>query len=69
MSDQGAAEQLLNHPLLTEIFDGLERSAIERAVNAKPSDDEMRRTCTQEVRAIRAVRRELDLRAKGKTNP
>lgn len=69
MSDQGAAEQLLNHPLLKEIFDKLERSAMERAINAKPADDEQRRICTQEVRAIRAVRRELSLRAEGKTNP
>lgn len=70
MSDQrGAAEYLRDHPLLNEIFDRLEASAIERAVNAKPDDDELRRTSTQEVRAIRAVRRDLERHAAEPNNP
>ena len=65
----GEAEYLLSNQLLKQIFDDLERSAIEAAVNAKSSNDELRATSLQEVRAIRAVRRELQSLAKGKTNP
>lgn len=65
----GHAESLLNDSLLNEIFDELEQSALEGAVNAQPSDDEQRRTKLQEVRAIRAVRRKLNALLKGTTNP
>ena len=66
---QGAAEYLLNDNLLNNIFDEIEAGALENCVNAKPSDDELRRTSTQEVRAIRAVRRQLQTLAKGPTKP
>ena len=64
---RGEAEYLLDSELLKEIFGQLERDALERAINAKASDDELRRTCTQEVRAIRAVRSQLETLAKGAT--
>lgn len=63
----GEAEYLLSNQLLKQIFDDLERSATERAVAAKPSDDETRATSLQEVRAIRAVRSQLESLARGKT--
>jgi len=69
MSKMGAAEKLLNDPLLNEILDGLERDAFELCVNAKPSDDEQRRTTTQEIRAIRSLRGKLKLLSKSKTKP
>lgn len=64
MTDQrGAAEYLRDHPLLNEIFDGLEKDATERAIHAKPDDDETRRDALHQVRAIRNVRRELERKA------
>ena len=66
---RGEAEYLLNSRLLKHIFADIEADALERAVNAKPSDDELRRTATQEVRAIRAVQRQLEVLAKTQTKP
>jgi len=63
----GEAERLLNHPLFNEIFDGLENDAMEVAVQAKPSDDETRRTSMNEIRAIRSLRQKLKTLAEGKT--
>lgn len=69
MSDnRGAAEYLRDHPLLGEIFDGLEKDATERAIHAKPDDDETRRDALHQVRAIRNVRAELERRAAPPTN-
>ena len=64
-----ALEYLRDHPLLNEIFDKLERTAIERADNASGDDDTTRRVAMEEVNAIRNVRRELSTLAKGSTNP
>jgi hypothetical protein len=61
----GEAERLLNHPLFNEIFDALESDAMEVAVQAKPSDDETRRTAMNEIRAIRSLRQKLKTRASG----
>lgn len=63
----GEAERLLNHPLFDEIFDELENGAMEVAVQAKPSDDETRRTSMNEIRAIRSLRQKLKTLAEGKT--
>lgn len=63
----GDAEMLLNHPLINQIFDGLEADAMETSVYANPSDDETRRTAMNEVRAIRALRLKLKTLAEGKT--
>lgn len=65
----GEAEYLLRNELLNQIFDELERDAVETAINAKPSDDEMRRVATQEARAIRSVRAKLNALLRAKTNP
>ncbi len=63
----GAAQQLLSNPLLNEILDEMERGAVEAAVNAPLSDDEQRRVSTMEVRAIRSLRSQLEIRAAGTT--
>lgn len=65
----GEAEQLLNSKLLNEIFDGLERDAIEDGINADLSDDEQRRISSMEVRAIRSLRGKLQALAEPKTKP
>jgi hypothetical protein len=62
------AAYLLEHELLKDIFDGLELDALNRAINADPSDDETRRASLGEVRAIQSVRRKLKALC-AKTNP
>lgn len=64
---RGEAEYLLDNQLLQKIFAKLEADALERAVNAQASDDEARRIATQEVRAIRAVQRQLRAFVEGET--
>ena len=60
MSDRmGAAEYLLNDPLLKDIFDQLETDALESAIWAKQDDDEKRHRFLLEVQAIRNVREKL----------
>jgi len=56
---QGEAHYLLQHPLLNEILDGIERQAVETAVFARPSDDETRRTTMETVRVVRSLREQL----------
>ncbi|QAX31307.1 hypothetical protein [Leisingera sp. NJS204] len=63
----GAAQRLLNDPLLNEILDEMERDAFETGVNAAPPNDEQRRNSMMEVRAIRSLRQQLKTRAAGKT--
>lgn len=62
----GEAQALLDSEMLTDILSTLEKDAIEACVNAKPSDDETRRTNTNKVRAIRDLREQLIALAKGK---
>lgn len=62
----GEADRLLNHPILVGIFADLEKTAVERAINAKLGDDETRRNSLAEARAIRSVRQQLSLAAQGK---
>lgn len=57
---RGEAELLLDSQLLKDTFAWLEADALERAVNALPSDDETRRVCTMQVRALRSVREHLE---------
>lgn len=52
------AEQITTNPLFNEIMTGLETSAIEQLISAK--DDETRLTAQLRVKAIRALRAELD---------
>lgn len=56
---RGEAEYLLDSKVLKEVFSELEQNALERAISAKPSDDSLRRTSLEEVRAIRAVQDQL----------
>ena len=62
MSERWAAEAeyLLRSELLNETLAGMERDALERAVNAPSADDEMRRIACETVRAIRQFRTELE---------
>jgi hypothetical protein len=67
-SMNGEAQYLLDNELLKEIFDQLERIAIETGINAKIGDDELRRLAASEVRAIRSVRLKLKSLLSDKTN-
>lgn len=51
------ANELLNDEVMIEVFDSVEKNAIEAMITAK-SDDE-RREQSDRVRAIRAIRSEL----------
>lgn len=62
----GNAQRLQDDPLLNEILDKMEKDALERCVFADPSDDEMRRVSTMEVRAIKSLRAQLKTLAEGK---
>ena len=57
---RGEVEMLLGSQLLKDTFARLEADALERAINAQPSDDETRRVCTMRVRALRSVREDLE---------
>lgn len=52
------AEQLLSNPLFAEIFDALEKSAIEAMIYAK--DDETRFRASLRVREIRSFRQDCE---------
>ena len=56
---RGEAEYLLDSQLLKKVFADMEAGAFERAVTAKASDDSLRRTEMEKVRAIRAVQDQL----------
>ena len=60
------AEQLLSNPLFTDLFDSIEKSAVERMIYA--ADEETRAKDALRVQAIRALRDECDtaLRTAGK---
>jgi|JI10StandDraft_1071094.scaffolds.fasta_scaffold02691_9 hypothetical protein len=62
----GEAQYLHDSELLKEIFDGMERDAIERCVHT--DDDETRRVSAMEVRTIRSVRQKLKSLCSDKTN-
>lgn len=53
------ARAILNHPLVTEILDGLERAAIDACLTADPRDDEARAAWAAEARAVRTFRSRL----------
>lgn len=54
-----AAKMLLEHPLIKEIFNELEKDAIEAAFNAGPLEHELRLSLINEAKTIRAVRSKL----------
>lgn len=55
-----AARQILTHPVVKEIFDGMEMDAINSAVSAKMTDTETQQSHLAHVRVIRAFRSRLD---------
>lgn len=52
------AEQLLTNPLFGELFDGVERDAIEAMIHAP--DDETRARSAMRVQAIRSLRSDCE---------
>jgi hypothetical protein len=56
-----AAKQLLEHPVVNEIFDALESAAINSAVSDVLMDDKTRAAYLAEVRVIRSLRRRLQI--------
>lgn len=66
MRPNGAAEALLNDPLLRAIFAAMESDAVELAVSAKPTDDDKRRYALMRVQVLREIQRNLSLYAEGK---
>ena len=62
----GEAQALLDSELLSQILAELESDAMEKGVNANPSDDETRRVGMTMVRAIRDLKSQLESLAKGR---
>jgi hypothetical protein len=54
------AEQLNTNPLLPIILDEVEKTAIERCINAPATDHETRAAFAAEARGVRAFRRNLE---------
>ena len=52
------AEQLLGNPLYADLFDGVERDAIEAMIHA--TDDDTRARAAMRVQAVRALRDECN---------
>ena len=55
------ADQLLQHPLIREAFDGLEQGAVARLASADTNDPGLLRTLTQSLQTVRAVRRRFEV--------
>lgn len=55
------AKMLIDHPLVNEIFDALEREAMSAAINAAPLEHDLRAARMAEIRAIRSLRQRLRL--------
>ncbi len=53
------ADSILSNPLFHELFDALEKSAIDPCVNAAMTDHDTRAAAAAEVRAIRSFRSSL----------
>lgn len=54
-----AAKVILGHDVIKQIFDEMEHSAIEKALNTGPLDHELRLAFLNEAKVIRAVRSKL----------
>lgn len=55
-----AAQSILAVPFFSELFEEIEKAALNQCINAEQNDDETRRNAAAEVRAIRRVRSRLD---------
>lgn len=53
------AAQLFNDPVFNEIMDGFERTAIQSAIHAAPTDNDARHAYLVEARAIQSLRTKL----------
>jgi anti-sigma factor RsiW len=65
----GEAQALASSDLLKALIDGLEKTAMDQAINADPTNDEARRAYLGEVRAIRAFRGRLAALLRERTGP
>ena len=54
-----AARMVLDHPIVIEILDAMEKTALDCAVNANPTDTGIVAAQLAEVRAIRKFRNKL----------
>ena len=54
-----AARMVLDHPVVIEVLNDMEKTALDNAVNAKPTDIETVAAQLAEVRAIRKFRNKL----------
>ena len=64
-----AAQSLLAQPIIVDIFDDLERQAVDTCIDADPLAHEQRAWAACEVRIIRALRRKLEGYALEPANP
>lgn len=53
------AQQLIDNELLTTTLAGIEKSALDRAVNAKPAENEIRASAMADIRAVRSLTSKL----------
>jgi hypothetical protein len=56
-----AADMLLSTPIVIDLLNEIEGSAINKCVNAAPDNDQERAAYAAEVRAIRRLRSDLEL--------
>ena len=61
------AEQLLTNPLFADVFDGLEKRAIEAMIYASTDDD--RRYGAHRVQAIRSFRQDCEAQLRNTREP
>lgn len=57
---QRAAQTVLEIPFFTQLWDEMEKVAVNACITAKMNDDETRRNAAAEARAIRRIRSQLE---------
>ena len=55
-----AARMILEHPIVNEIFDDMERDMMNAAINTKSIDTDLTAACLAEIRAIRKFKSTLN---------
>jgi hypothetical protein len=63
------AREILNNPLFLEIMEKLERDAVNKAVNAIPTDTLAQQAALAEIRAARSFRRQCEFEIRNKPVP
>ena len=68
-AERAHASMLFNDTLFNQIMDGMEATAINAAMYAKPTEDDVRHAALVDARAIRSLRAKLkNLAARGDTD-